>query len=128
MAAGEQAQAFKVRFRDPRTRAALHAVADQVGVSMNEIADLAIERELLLRSAFVASDLEAAAAALRSVTAERYHALVARTDAAYASGEGRPELIQGRQVHVEGLQPLAGSVLDTFGTAFDAYPAPAPET
>jgi hypothetical protein len=54
----EPAQAFKVRFSDPRTRSALQAVANRLGLSMNEVADRAIEPEVMLSSALVASDLE----------------------------------------------------------------------
>lgn len=120
----EPAQAFKVRFRDPRTRAALQSVAQRLGVSMNELADLAIEHELLLRSAFVATDLEAAAANLRALSAERHEALLARSDTAYAAAEGRPEALQGRQLTSVSRDPLTPEVLDSFRSAFDGYPLP----
>lgn len=117
----EPAQAFKVRFSDPRTRAALHAVANQLGLSMNEVADRAIEHELMLSSAFVASDLEATAANLRALSAERYEALLARSDAAFTEEMGRPEVIAAQQLPAGASGSLSAEALDSFRTAFADY-------
>ena len=88
---------------------------------MNEVADRAIEHELMLRSAFVANDLEALAANLRALSAERYEALLARSDAAYAEAEGRPEVVQDQQLTSVAVEPLTAQALDSFRTAFDDY-------
>ena len=120
----EPAQAFKVRFSDPRTRAALHAVAQQLGVSMNEVADRAIEHELVLSSAFVASDLEAAAAKLRTLSAERYQALLARSDVGYAAAEGRADVVQAQRLHSVVVEPATAPAGNSFERTFDGDPLP----
>lgn len=120
----EPVQAFKVRFSDPRTRSALQAVANQLGLSMNEVADRAIEHEVMLSSALVASDLEAAAANLRALSEERYQALLAKSYVDYAGAEARPEVLPARQLPSTVVEPVDPDAVAQRKNAFDGFPLP----
>lgn len=80
-----------------------------------------IEHELMLGSAFLASDLEVTAANLRALSAERYGALLARSDTAFAEEMGRPEVVAAQQLPAGASGSLGAEALDSFRTAFADY-------
>jgi hypothetical protein len=59
--------AFTLRFRNPRIHNALRVTADLMGVPMSEIAEHAIERELVLLGAGLQETLERAVGLLRDL-------------------------------------------------------------
>jgi hypothetical protein len=56
---------FSLRFSDPATRDRLRAVAEQLGISMNRLAEEMIERELAALSLGLEAELEEAIRRLR---------------------------------------------------------------
>ena len=62
---------FPLRFKNPGTRAALKHLAEQNGVSMTEIAELAIEHEIALQGADLERRLAEALAVVRAYQSKR---------------------------------------------------------
>lgn len=87
--------AFPLRFKDPDTKEMLRIVATQLGVPMNEIAERAIRREVILLGAGIEKQLTEIVAALRSYNPERD--IDAYMDDV-ADGEGLPDPLQATQI------------------------------
>jgi hypothetical protein len=63
--------AFPVRFKDPATKEMLRVVSDQLGVSMNDVAESAIRNELILLGAGIEQQLTEIVELLRNYDADR---------------------------------------------------------
>jgi hypothetical protein len=92
---GKGAAVFPLRFESERTRAALRELAEQLGTSMNRVAQDALVAHLGLATAVVEDRLEGSLAALR-----RYRGAWSDEEiAAFARAEaGREDPIEGRAV------------------------------
>lgn len=80
---------FPVRFSNPETREHLRVVAEELGISMNRLAEEAIERELAALSLALESEMTAAIERLRSL---RSRDIEASLDA-WAAAEGQADPI-----------------------------------
>lgn len=87
--------AFPLRFKDDETKEMLRLVSEQLGISMTEIAEAAIRKELILLGAGIERQLSEVVAALREYNPQTD--VEAHIDAA-AEGEALPDPLQGTQI------------------------------
>ncbi len=85
---------FPLRFANPETRERLRLVADQLGTSMNRLADDMIERELAAISLGLEAELEETLRRLRELRPADIEASLA----GWAEAEGQADPISARMV------------------------------
>ena len=85
---------FPLRLRNPETREHLRLLANQLGTSMNRLAEDMIERELAVMSLGLAGELEETLRRLRGFT----RADIERSLDAWALAEAQPDPISARMV------------------------------
>lgn len=95
---------FPLRFSDPSTREHLRVLAEQLGMSMNRLAEDMIERELAAISLGLESELEETLQRLRDLSAQD----IDRSVEAWAAAEGQHDPIVAR---------MATPDEDVFGVA-----------
>ena len=83
---------FPLRFSNPETREHLRLVADELGTSMNRLAEEMIERELAMLSLGLEVELETTLVRLRRFSRPD----VERSLAEWAATEGQPDPIAAR--------------------------------
>ena len=83
---------FPLRFSNPATRERLRVVAEQLGTSMNHLAEEMIERELAALSLGLESELEATIERLRGLR----RADIERSLVEWAEAEGQADPIAAR--------------------------------
>jgi hypothetical protein len=100
---GRSNTTFPLRFENERTRAALHELAEQLGTSMNRLAQDALAAHLGLVASVVEDRLERSLAALRSYRGGWSDEEIA----AFARGEARHEdPAEGRAVRPPDEDPF----------------------
>jgi hypothetical protein len=95
---------FSLRFREERIRNLVREVSAREGISQNEFLEQAAEHEVIARGALLVSDLESAAARLRSGTQEVLALMVERSISDFAIGEAHPDPI--RTIQHSAAQPV----------------------
>jgi hypothetical protein len=92
---------FPLRFTRERVREAVRRLAEQEGISQNELLEQAAEHEVVARGALLADELEASAAHLRKTTARAMRQIVEASLEEFVEAEAYPEPL--RPYKVEGL-------------------------
>jgi chromosomal replication initiation ATPase DnaA len=92
---------FPLRFTRDRVREAVRRIAEQEGISQNELLEQAAEHEVVARGALLADELEASAAHLRKTAVQAMRQVVEASLEEFADAEAYPEPLRPRKV--EGL-------------------------
>ncbi len=92
---------FPLRFTRERVREAVRRVAEQEGISQNELLEQAAEHEVVARGALLADELETCAAHLRTTTAPAMLQVIEASLEAFVEAEEYPDPL--RPHRVEGL-------------------------
>lgn len=92
---------FPLRLRSQGLRELVREVAASEQISQNELIEQAVARELLLRGATLADDLERAARRIGELTDAEYAKVVDRSLTDFAEGEGLAEPLQAYAIGVE---------------------------
>lgn len=88
---------FPLRFRKPKLREQVRAVAEREGISQNEFLEQAAEHELIIRGELLAADLDQAVTRLRGLTASARRRMIEASIVAFAEGERRPDPVEASQ-------------------------------
>jgi hypothetical protein len=79
-------------------REAIRALAEQEGISQNELLEQAASHEIIARGALAADDLEVAAARLRSMSSAAHAELVEASIEEFVHGEALPDPMRAKRV------------------------------
>jgi hypothetical protein len=89
---------FPLRFTRERVREAVRRIAEQEGISQNELLEQAAEHEVVARGALLADELEASAAHLRKTAAQAMRQVVKASVEEFVEAEAYPEPLRSRKV------------------------------
>jgi hypothetical protein len=92
---------FPLRFTRERVREAVRRIAEQEGISQNELLEQAAEHEVVARGGLLADELEASATHLRKTAARAMRQVVEVSLEEFVEAEAYPEPL--RPYKVEGL-------------------------
>lgn len=102
---------FSLRLRQDRIRTLVRLVAEQEGLSQNELLEQAAEHEVIARGAMLADDLEASLQKLRSATDAAHRDVVARSLVDFAEGEAQADPLRAYQIGGPGSDRHLGEPL-----------------
>lgn len=88
---------FSLRFTHEGLRDLVRIVAERDGISQNELLEQAAEHEVVVRGGLLATELEAAAAHLRTITAPSAAELIKQSVASFVEAEALPDPLRPRQ-------------------------------
>lgn len=106
---------FPLRIRNDRVRELVRLVAEQEGISQNELLEQAAEHEVVARGALLADELDACAARIRAARAGPAERLVEASVREFSEAEARPDPLRPRRISRPG--PASAEVGSIGGVA-----------
>jgi hypothetical protein len=108
---------FSLRLRDDRLRTLVRELAKRLGISQNELIEQAIEREVVVRGAWLSEDLRSAADRIATLSEEQYERMTERSIEGFVAGEANPEPLRARRISVPDPQAAHPAVPTTVDGA-----------